>query len=697
MEPIRDTGPRYRDASAAISDRVADLLRRMSLDEKVGQLSHDAPANSRLGIPAMRYGECLHGFMLREATPQDFRPTVFPQAIALGSTWNPDLVEEVATIAAREARALGFHNCYSPVLDVARDPRYGRTEECYGEDPYLVARLGIAFINGLQGRGQERLDSNHVIATAKHFAAYGNPARGINGGWLDTSERCLWEIHLPPFRAAVRDARVESVMPAHTDINGVPCHASSWLLQTLLRETWGFEGFVVADNRDVGRLHDMHRVADSYLQAAAIAFNAGVDQELVLEKADVRCYPQYLAGAVSEGLVSDERIDQAVGGVLRAKFMLGLFDEQPDRDPGDVFSAPDRREVALRAAHEAIVLLKNEGGLLPLQKGDLASIAVIGPNAADTPLGGYTSPVRDRVVSILDGLTAKVGRDVEVLYAAGCPLLEDSTEGFREAVDAASRSDVAILCVGGSEKTCREGIDRDDIGLIGRQQGLVEAVVATGTPTVVVLVNGRPLTISWIAENVPAIVEAWYLGCETGNAVADVIFGDYNPGGKLTVSFPRSLGHLPASYQQRAYFTGSGKGEYLLSDRSPLFPFGYGRSYTTFTYEEPTVSPTVIPKTGEARVAVGVTNVGDRAGEEVVQMYVRDDYSSFARYDQELKGFARVSLEPGETKVVTFSVGADELGTLDAEFKPVVEPGTFTLRLGTSSVDYREVVLRVEG
>ncbi|NJC28457.1 glycoside hydrolase family 3 N-terminal domain-containing protein [Neolewinella antarctica] len=668
-------------------DRVSELMSKMSTADKVAELTQDAPANDSLGIPLMRYSECLHGLWIEGAT-------VYPQAIALGGTWEPELVRQMTDIIAREARAVNISHCYSPNLDVTNgDARYGRVEESYGEDPYLVTRMGVAFIQGLQGMGDEYLDENHVLATAKHFVGYPENRRGINAGFVDISERRLKEIYLPPFEAAVKEARVGCIMPGHQDMNGIPLHMDGKRLTGLLRDEWGFDGFIVSDNNDVSRLELMHFIAKNRTEAAVMGLKAGVDMDLVIGKSPK--FSAYIDNVLRDTLEADpslmKYVDQSVRRILTMKYKLGLFDD--DRVYADTLvSTQEAQDFALHLAHKAVTLLKNDDQLLPLDVTKLKSIAVIGPNAAEvrlpngryTQMGGY-SGIPPYFTSVIEGIEAKVGDKIQVNYAEGAALKSESTAGFAEAVAAARRSDVVILAIGGSTETCGEGTDRETLDLFGVQEELVKAIEATGKPIVAVLLNGRPLAINYLAENIPAIIEGWYLGMRTGEALADVIFGDYNPGGKLTVSFPRGVGQIPVTYLERPDFVGSGSGQYRFADKTPLYPFGFGLSYTTFAYGEPTLLAPAIALADSTTVSVTVTNTGDRAGEEVVQLYVRDDYASVGRYNKLLKGFERVALEPGETKTVTFPLGFEQLALYDAELEKVVEAGTFTISVGGSS------------
>ncbi|WP_405290907.1 beta-xylosidase [Algibacter sp. Ld11] len=698
-------------SESGVSDKaqkVETLVNQMTLDEKIAEMTQDAPTNDRLGIPVMKYGEALHGLWL--VLDYYGNTTVYPQAVACASTWEPELIKKMATQTALEARALGVTHCYSPNLDVyAGDARYGRVEESYGEDPYLVSRMGVAFIEGLQGTGDEQFDENHVIATAKHFVGYPENRRGINGGFSDMSERRLREVYLPSFEAAVKEAKVGSVMPGHQDYNGVPCHMNTWLLQDILRDELGFDGFIVSDNNDVGRLETMHYIAENRTEAAILGLKAGVDMDLVIGKnVDLATYhTNILKDTVMQNPELMKYIDKATSRILTAKYKLGLFDAEPKEiDPETAEAGSDEhREFALELAEKSIIMLKNDNNLLPIDLSKIKSLAVIGPNAHEERpkkktyklLGGY-SGLPPYYVSVLDGLKKKVGENVKINYAKGCDIDSFSKDGFPAAVSAAEKSDAVVLVVGSSYKTCGEGGDRSDLDLYGVQNDLVEAIYKTGKPVIVVLINGRPLSINYIAENIPSVLETWYGGMHAGDAVANVIFGDVNPGGKLTMSFPRSVGQVPVTYLERPDFIGSGKGKYRFTDKSPLFPFGYGLSYTTFSYSEPKLEQATINADGTTTVSVEVTNTGDREGDEVVQMYVRDDYASVGRYIKLLKGFERITLKPGETKTVNFDLGFDELNVLNQNMKKVVEPGTFTISVGASSLekDLKKVVLTVK-
>jgi beta-glucosidase len=765
----------YRDARLPVERRIDDLLGRMTLEEKVAQMlslwqgksaitdrttgrfdparaprwfrvgigrierpsdDHGARAeaeftnaiqrwvrdSTRLGIPVLFHEEALHGLQGPEATS-------FPQAIALASAWNPALTERIFATVAAEVRARGAQQVLAPVVDVAREPRWGRIEETYGEDPYLVSRLGVAAVQGFQGTARlegarPTVPADRVIATLKHMTGHGQPESGTNTGPASLGENTLRNFFFPPFEAAVHEAHAGSLMPSYNEVDGVPSHANVWMLRDVLRGEWKFDGTIVSDWSAIPELARLHHVAADPAEAARLALAATVDVDLP----DIAAY-EHLVDEVKAGRASQRAIDAAVRRSLRAKFALGLF-ENPYVDAAradSISGAAAHRALALDAARQSIVLLRNEGNALPLRADSLRRIAVIGPHAAETLLGGYAGTPRFSV-SILEGIRSRA-KGATVDYAEGVRITEDSTftreaqphvggvrsiERWRadrvaladsasnarridEAVALARGSDVAIVVVGDNEMTSREAWavthlgDRTDLTLVGDQEALVRAVQATGKPVVVVLINGRPLSIPRLASTVPAIVEGWYLGQETGTAIAEVLFGDVNPSGKLPVTIARDVGQLPMFYNRKP----TARRGYLFDDTKPLWPFGYGLSYTTFTYGTPTVAAARIAPSGRTTVSVDVTNSGSRAGDEVVQLYVHDRVSRVTRPVQELRGFRRVSLKPGETRTVTFDVDSRVLGYYGPDMTWVVEPGAFDLMLGGSSAQTKAVALEV--
>jgi len=679
-----------QDAGPAAMAEFTNQMQKMMLED------------TRPGIPLIFHEECLHGLAAEKGTS-------YPQAIALASTWNPGLLQRIFTATALEVRSRGVQECLMPVVDLARDPRWGRTEETYGEDPYLVSRMGIAAVKGLQGEGQS-IDADHVLATLKHFAVHSQPEGGTNVGPALYSERAIRESFLVPFEAAIKEAHAQTIMPSYNELDGIPNHSNVWLLRGVLRKEWGFEGLVVSDYFAIDEMIGRHHIATDCAGAAKYAIEAGVDIELPFEK----CYAA-LPELVRSGQVPESLVNEAAARVLRAKFELGLFDH-PYVDPkraDAVSNTPANQQLALQAAHEAITLLKNQNSLLPLDLSTTKRIAVVGPNAADVHLGGYSGEP-GRGVSILQGIRDKVGNKGEVLYAEGSRITESKPDWnadkvvpadpeldkkrIAEAVATVQRADVGIVVVGENEQTVREEWgenhlgDRDDLNLLGRQDELVMQLLATGKPIVVVLIHGRPNSINYIAENAPAILDGWYLGQEGGTALADVLFGDFNPAGRLPITVPRKVGQLPDYY----YSKPTAKRGYLFSDKSPLFPFGYGLSYTTFKYSNLRVAPPSMATDATTTVSVDVTNTGSRAGDEVVQMYIRDEVSSVTRPVKELRGFERISLKPGETRTVSFKLGPEALQFYNREMKRVVEPGKFTVMVGPNSTDLQSTTLEVK-
>lgn len=622
---------------------------------------------SRVKIPVIIHDEGLHGCMARGCT-------IFPQSIALASTWNPELVERVGVAIGKETRAHGIHQILSPTVNIARDPRCGRTEETYGEDPYLASAMAVAFIRGVQ--------SQRVVCTPKHFVANFVGDGGRDSNAIHFSERILREIYFPAFKASIQKAGALSLMAAYNSLDGVPCSCSRWLLTDVLRGEWGFKGFVVSDYGSVLHILTKHRVAETKAEAARKALEAGLDVELP----ESDCFEE-LVKLVREGRLSEDVVDEAVRRILRVKFWLGLFDN-PYVDPKyaeEICDCEEHRRLALEAARQAIVLLKNNG-VLPLTK-NLRSIAVLGPNAAVLRLGGY-SGWGVKLVSPLEGIKNKLSENVRIYYAEGCSLTGASREGFKEAVKAAKSSDVAVLFMGNSvPETEGEQRDRCNLDLPGVQEDLIREICDTGVPTVVVLINGSAVTMTRWIDDVDAVVEAWYPGEEGGNAIADVLFGDYNPGGKLPITFPKTVGQLPLYYNPKP----SGRVyDYVdLRGKQYLFPFGYGLSYTEFRYSNLRITPEKIRSDEKVEIEVDVENIGRYTGDEVVQLYLHDTVATVARPLKELKGFKRITLKPGERKTVKFTLGPEELSFYDINMNLVVEPGVFEVMVGSSSEDIR--------
>jgi beta-glucosidase len=645
--------------------------------DAINRLQEMAIDRSRWGIPLLVAEEGLHGLMARGAT-------VFPQAIGLGSTWNPDLIEGVARAIGAEGQASGAGMIFAPVLDISRDPRWGRTEETCGEDPCLTSELGRRFIQGLQGGGGESLQG--VAAVAKHFAGHGHTLGGRDSTVDDISERELREIHFPPFKAAIQ-AGASAVMTAYNTINGVPCTGNKWLLREILQSEWEFDGLVISDAGAMEDLHRKHNVAPDQRAAIKIAILAGMDCHN--NGPDFRKPLQEL---VQGGELVGERIDDAVRRILRLKFRLGLF-EQPTLNPEialRVVHSAEHQTLAYEAARQSVVLLKNDGHFLPLRK-DLKAILVTGPNAdnGENQVGDYSG--RGEILTVLEGLKRKVSSQTEVVYRRGCGVREGTDIEIAQAVDAARDVDLVVMVLGGSshfgtEGTCGEGRDRASLDLPGKQMDLAKALHATGTPCMVVLINGRPLAIEWISENIPAILEAWYPGEQGGLAIADILFGDVNPSAKLPITFPRSVGQLPCSYNQRLSGRGGG---YVDQSEGPLFPFGHGLSYTTFEYLELGVIPDKVIDEGIVRVSVKLRNSGELRGEEIVQVYVKDFTSTVTLPTKLLKAFHRVGLAPGETKMITFDLAPDVFSLWNDQMEQIVEAGRFEILVGSSSEDIR--------
>jgi len=663
---------------------------------------------TRLGIPAILHEECCAGYL-------GLGGTAFPQMIGLASTWNPALVEQMTEEIRKQLLAVGARQGLSPVLDIASDPRWGRTEETFGEDPFLVSQFGIAYIRGLQGESMRM----GLMATGKHFVGHSLSLGGMNCAPVQLGPRALWDVYLMPFHAAIKVAGLRSMMNAYPELDGEVVAASRSILTDLLRGKLGFEGIVVSDYLAIPMIHSYFQAAPDERTAAVKALKAGIDMELPTRI----CYGEPLRAALEAGQVSIDEIDGVVSRILQTKFELGLFDK-PYVDESavlEVFETPQQRALAREAARQSIVLLKNDH-LLPLKK--LRTIAVIGPNAdaARHQLGDYSYPSmlehmtfppmsgapfisgvdKDhvlansvRIPSILEGIRRQAGEDTEVLYAQGCPVAEADRSGFVEAVQVASQADVVILVLGDKagltpDCTCGETRDRAELGLPGVQEELAKAIVAVGKPVVAVLINGRPLAIPWLDENVPAILEAWLPGEEGAAAVAEILFGAFNPGGKLPITFPRAVGQLPISYNHKP---SGGRSnwyvDYVEMPASPLYPFGHGLSYTTFSYSDLHI-PSEKASSGEKiEINLSVTNTGQVAGDEVVQLYVCDEYASIPRPVKELKGFCCVNLNPGERRRLTFHLPIDILAFYDENLELVVEAGMVKIMVGSSSEDIR--------
>ncbi|GAB4435944.1 MAG: glycoside hydrolase family 3 C-terminal domain-containing protein [Anaerolineae bacterium] len=692
----------YKDPSLPVETRVADLVARMTLVEKVSQMLHDAPAVERLDIPAYNWwNECLHGVGRAGIA------TVFPQAIGLAATWHTDLIHRTAVAISDEARAKHHEalrngnrgqyyglTFWTPNINIFRDPRWGRGQETYGEDPYLTARMGVAFVKGLQGDDPKYLK---LVATPKHYAVHSGPEHARHHFDVDVSERDLRTTYLPAFEATVKEGRAASVMGAYQRFRGAPCCASPLLLQHILRDEWGFDGYVVSDCGAISDIYKHHKVVATAAEAAALAVKAGCE---------LNCGETYpaLLEAFEKGLIDEATIDQAVRRLFTARFRLGMFDP-PEmvpyaQIPYAVNDSAAHKQLALEVARESIVLLKNAGGFLPLRK-DLKSVAVIGPNAdwEEVLLGNYNG-FPSEAITPLAGIRAALAPGARVMYAEGCGVTGQSRAGFDEAVAIARDAEVAIVVLGLSqavegEEGQREGVeegqqsqaDRDGLNLPGVQEALLQAVHATGTPVVLVLLNGSAVAINWADEHVPAIVEAWYPGQAGGTALAEVLFGDYNPAGRLPVTFYRSVDDLPPfedyamAGRTYRYFTGA-----------PLYPFGHGLSYTRFAYRDLHITPAA-PRAGEpVTVSATVQNARDRAGDEVVQVYLTDEAASVPVPVRQLVGFARVHLAPGAQQTVSFTISARQMAIFDDAERWVVEPGAFAVAVGGGQPGYAEGV-----
>lgn len=730
----------YQNPQVPVEQRVEDLLQRMTLEEKVGQMNQcvgiehfrsnlgvisedDLKTNtanaiypglvpedlerlteegligsflhvltieeanrlqhlamkSRLGIPLIFGIDAIHG----NANAPD--NTVYPTNIGLAGAFDPDLAYRIARETAAEMRAMNMHWTFNPNVEVARDPRWGRCGETFGEDPWLVGLLGERQVRGYQGDLDSTTD---VLACIKHFVGGSQPVNGTNGAPFDASERTIREFFFPPFEAGVK-AGAGSLMTSHNEVNGIPAHENDWLMNDVLRGEWGFTGFVVSDWDDIEHLHDLHRTATSDKEAFYNSIMAGMDMHMHGPE-----WNKAVVELVRKGRIPESRIDQSVRRILEAKFRLGLF-EHPYADEAtsmQVRLSPEHRATALEAARKSIVLLKNDG-LLPLDRKKYRRILLTGINADDENILGdwSASQRRENVSTVLDGIR-QMHPEAEITFVdQGWDPRNMDPAKVEEAAKAAVEADLNVVVAGEYmmrhrwlERTCGEDTDRSDIDLVGLQNDLIRKVAESGKPTLLVLINGRPLGVEWAAENLPAIVEAWEPGMCGGRAIAEIIFGDVDPTAKLAITIPRSVGQTQMVYNHKpsAYFH-----PVVVTKPGPLYPFGYGLTYTTFGFSEPRIDRVEMTASDKATVTVDVTNTGSRKGTETVQLYVRDDYASATRPVKELKGFEKVTLAPGETRTVTFTVGADQLTMLDRKLKPVVEPGTFTIMVGPSSDD----------
>ncbi|MBO8448485.1 MAG: glycoside hydrolase family 3 C-terminal domain-containing protein [Bacteroidetes bacterium] len=754
----------YEDPAADIEARVEDLLSRMTLDEKTCQmvtlygyqrvLQDDLPTpewkeklwkdgigaidehlngfkgwgvpvsdnpnvwpasrhawalnevqrffveETRLGIPVDFTNEGIRGV-------ESYRATNFPTQLGIGHTWNRDLVRQIGRITGREGHLLGYTNIYAPILDVGRDQRWGRYEEVYGEDPYLVAELGVAMVQGLQ-------EDYQVAATGKHFAIYSNN-KGAREGMArvdpQTSPHEVENIHLYPWREVIRRAGLLGVMSSYNDYDGEPVQGSRYWLTERLREDFGFNGYVVSDSDAVEYLYMKHHVARDMKEAVRQSVEAGLNVRCTFRSPDSYVLP--LRELVQEGTIPESLVDDRVRDILRVKFLVGLFDDPYQRDyiaADEEVDSPENNLVALQASRESIVLLKNEDNVLPLDPEKLERVAVIGPNADETTFAlTHYGPLATEVTSVLEGLRSRLDGLAEVVYAKGCDLVDytwplseiipaaqrpEDKAMIAEAVAAAESSDVAVVVLGGGQRTCGENKSRTSLELPGFQNALLEAVVSTGKPVVVVLINGRPLSVNYADACADAILEAWYPGAHGGQAIAEVICGDYNPGGKLTVTFPKTVGQIPFNfpYKPNSQVDGNrkpGTDGNQTRINGALYDFGYGLSYTTFKYSDLTLSSSTVAPGEPVTVEFNLTNTGKRAGDEVVQLYIHDKLSSITVYEKQLRGFERVHLEAGETARVRMTLAPEAFSLLDRNMKRVVEPGEFDIMIGASSTDIR--------
>ncbi|MGL6174476.1 MAG: glycoside hydrolase family 3 N-terminal domain-containing protein [Cellulosilyticaceae bacterium] len=746
-----NTDKLYLNPNLPVEDRVKDLLARMTLVEKIAQMNmksigefqenklyrvdlaentvgvHGIGAidtvgsmitlgltckdiaeltsniqkylvkHTRLGIPAFIVGEGLHGFVASEGT-------MYPQSIGVGGTFNRDLVRKMGKTIAKEARCCGVNQLFAPNLDIARELRWGRVEETYGEDPYLIGELGTEYVNGIQGE-REYIGKENVVATLKHFVAHGDPQGGINLAPVAGGERLLRELYLKPFKKVLKNTHVLSIMPAYSEYDGVPVTASPYLLRKILREELGFRGYTVSDYGAIEMLHNFHLTAETGEEAGKQAIKAGID----LEAPTPVGYTKVFKDRVEKGEIDETLIDEAVANILRVKFLAGLF-ENPfgaSEEVEEILNCQEHKTLAYEVACESIVLLKNKDDILPLSK-NKKTIAVIGPNAKKVQLGDYAT-LKPNAMSLLKGLELEKGDEIDILYHEGCDLYSQDRSQISEAIGVAKQADMVIVAVGessmalcgvgwGSEDDsqkalCGEGYDRTDLELPGVQQELVDALIETNKPLITVLINGRPLSVTRIVEKSDAVIEAWYPGEEGGRALADILFGKVNPSGKLCVSVPKTVGQTPVYYNHKPsargrFYRKPGSLEepgrdYVFMDTKALFDFGFGLSYTTFQYSKMTLSKSEIKPFEPVEIRITVKNTGDRKGKESVLLFVNDLYSSVTTPIQSLCGFEKIELEPQEEKVVVFTIKKEHLTLFDANMEEIVESGKFEITCGS--------------
>jgi beta-glucosidase len=704
-------------AQDSFDSQIQQILSRMTLEEKIGQLvqlvgiegkneelikqgragsilfGEDGPEEvnriqriaveeTRLGIPLIFATDVIHGCQ-----------TIFPIPLAEASSWNPELLQKASDIAAFEAASMGIRWTFAPMVDIARDPRWGRIMEGFGEDPFLGSVFAKAEVDGFQGIDLK--DKTQLAATAKHYVAYGSAEGGRDYNTVDISERTLREVYLPPFHAAVKK-NVASIMSAFNDLNGIPASANYFTLTEILRNEWKWDGVIISDWNSIGELVN-HGVAKNKEEAAFLAFNAGVDIDMVGDTTVGDVYLPNLKKLVELGRIPVEKIDDAVKYVLRMKLKLGLF-QNPYVDikyfERNSIRKSYKDSIALQLAKESIVLLKNDNQTLPLDK-NIKSLALIGPLADNQKdlLGSWAAFGDNKnVVSVRKGLEKILGAEVKINYAEGCEITDEDTSGFEDAINAVRSSDAVILVVGENRKMSGEAASKTNLDLPFIQEKLIKRIYTTEKPLVVVLMNGRPLTINWITENIPAVVESWFLGDQAGNAIAQVLFGEYNPSGKLPITFPRSTGQIPIYYYQKNTgrpFNEADKytSKYLDSPNTPLYPFGFGLSYTSFNYENFRVDKEQISKTDSLIVSFDLSNTGKYEGEEIVQLYIQDEVASVTRPVKLLKGFQKIKLKPGEARKISFTISPDMLSFLDKDLQEVIEPGKFNVMIGGNSVD----------